>query len=99
MLTGERLFEGGETISHTLADVLRAPIDLTRLPAGTPPAIAHKLSREIARIVQLPDVIQKMATDGSEPVGSTPEQFAAHIKSEVEKWRDLIRKTGIRTES
>jgi tripartite-type tricarboxylate transporter receptor subunit TctC len=68
-------------------------------PAGTPPAIAHKLSREIARIVQLPDVIQKMATDGSEPVGSTPEQFAAHIKSEVEKWRDLIRKTGIHSES
>ena len=68
-------------------------------PAGTPPAIAHKLSREIARIVRLPDVIQRMATDGSEPVGSTPEQFAAHIKSEVEKWRDLIRKTGIHSES
>ena len=68
-------------------------------PAGTPPAIVNKLNREIVRIVRLPDVIQKMATDGSEPVGSTPEQFAAHIKSEVEKWRDLIRKTGIRTES
>ena len=68
-------------------------------PAGTPPAIVNKLNREIVRIVHLPDVIQKMATDGSEPVGSTPEQFAAHIKSEVEKWRDLIRKTGIRTES
>ncbi len=68
-------------------------------PAGTPAAIANKLGREIARIVRLPDVIQRMATDGSEPVGSTPEQFAAHINSEVEKWRDLIRKTGIRTES
>ena len=68
-------------------------------PAGTPPAIVNKLNREIVRIVRLADVIQKMATDGSEPVGSTPEQFAAHIKSEVEKWRDLIRKTGIRTES
>src|SRR6267142_1160951 len=68
-------------------------------PAGTPPAIVNKLNREIARIVHLPDVILKMATDGSEPVGNTPEQFAAHIKSEVEKWRDLIRKTGIRSES
>jgi tripartite-type tricarboxylate transporter receptor subunit TctC len=68
-------------------------------PAGTPPAIVNKLNREIARIVRLPDVIQKMATDGSEPVGNTPEQFSAHIKSEVEKWRDLIRKTGIRSES
>src|SRR3989441_2177165 len=68
-------------------------------PGATPPAIVHKLSREIARIVRLPDVIRKMASDRSEPVGSTPEQFAAHIKSEVEKWRDLIRKTGIHTES
>jgi tripartite-type tricarboxylate transporter receptor subunit TctC len=68
-------------------------------PAGTPPAIVNKLNREIVRIVHLPEVIQKMATDGSEPVGSTPEQFAAHIKSEVEKWQDLIRKTGIHSES
>ena len=68
-------------------------------PAATPAAIVNKLNREIVRIVHLPDVTEKMAADGSEPVGSTPAQFAAHIKSEVEKWRDLIRKTGIRTES
>jgi tripartite-type tricarboxylate transporter receptor subunit TctC len=68
-------------------------------PAGTPPAIVAKLNREVVRIVHLPDVTSKMAADGSEPVGSTPEQFAAHIKAEVEKWRDLIHKTGIKTES
>lgn len=68
-------------------------------PAGTPPAIVNKLNREIVRIVHLPDVTEKMAADGSEPVGSSPAEFAAHIKSEVEKWRDLIQKTGIRTES
>ncbi|HVO89909.1 MAG TPA: tripartite tricarboxylate transporter substrate binding protein [Casimicrobiaceae bacterium] len=68
-------------------------------PAGTSQAIVNKLNREIVRAVHLPDVTEKMAADGSEPVGSTPEQFAAHIKSEVQKWRDLIRKTGIHTES
>jgi tripartite-type tricarboxylate transporter receptor subunit TctC len=68
-------------------------------PAGTPPAIINKLNRELVRIVHLPDVTEKMATDGSEPVGSSPTEFAAHIKSEVEKWRDLIQKTGIKTES
>ena len=68
-------------------------------PAGTPPAIINKLNRELVRIVHLPDVTAKMALDGSEPVGSSPSEFAAHIKSEVEKWRDLIRKTGIKTES
>ena len=68
-------------------------------PAGTSQAIVNKLNREIVRAVHLPDVTEKMAADGSEPVGSTPEQFAAHIKSEVQKWRDLIRKTGNHTES
>src|SRR5207253_823627 len=52
MLTGERLFEGGETISHTLADVLRAPIDLLRLPGGTPPAIRDLLRRCLDRDVK-----------------------------------------------
>jgi tripartite-type tricarboxylate transporter receptor subunit TctC len=68
-------------------------------PAATPPAIVDKLNREIVRIVHLPEVAEKMESDGSEPVGSTPQQFAAHIKAEVEKWRDLIQKTGIRTDS
>jgi tripartite-type tricarboxylate transporter receptor subunit TctC len=67
-------------------------------PGATPRTIVAKLSREIGRIVHLPDVAQKIAVDGSEPVGSTPDEFAAHLKSEVEKWRDLIRKTGIRTD-
>jgi len=68
-------------------------------PAGTPPAMVNKLNREVVRIVHLPDVAEKMAIDGSEPVGSSPAEFAAHIKSEVEKWRDLIRRTGIKTDS
>ena len=52
MLTGSRLFEGGETISHTLADVLRAPIDLDKLPAGTPAAIRNLLRRCLDRDVK-----------------------------------------------
>jgi serine/threonine-protein kinase len=51
MLTGQRLFDG-ETISHTLADVLRGPIDFTRLPAGTPRAIRDLLRRCLSRDVK-----------------------------------------------
>ncbi|HEV3011191.1 MAG TPA: tripartite tricarboxylate transporter substrate binding protein [Burkholderiales bacterium] len=68
-------------------------------PAGTPPAIVQKLNREIVRSLRLPDVGEKIAAEGSEPVGNSPEEFGAHIKAEVEKWRDLIQKTGIKTES
>jgi tripartite-type tricarboxylate transporter receptor subunit TctC len=67
-------------------------------PAKTPRAIIVKLNGEIVRALKLPDVGERMAADGSEPVGSTPEQFGAHIRSEVAKWRELIRKTGIRAD-
>ena len=67
-------------------------------PAKMPPAIVTRLSQEIARILQAPEVRDRMSADGSEPVGSTPEQFGAHIKSEVAKWRKLIQEAGIRAE-
>jgi serine/threonine protein kinase/Tol biopolymer transport system component len=52
MLTGSRLFAGGETVSHTLADVLRAEIDFGKLPASTPAAIRHLLKRCLDRNVK-----------------------------------------------
>ena len=67
-------------------------------PAKLPRPIITKLNQEIVRILHMPEVGEKLAADGSEPVGSTPEQFGAHIKREVAKWRALIQKTGIRAE-
>jgi tripartite-type tricarboxylate transporter receptor subunit TctC len=67
-------------------------------PKGMPKEVTEKLNREIVRSLKLPDVGEKIAAEGSEPVGNSPEEFGAHIKAEVEKWRDLIQKTGIRTE-
>jgi serine/threonine-protein kinase len=52
MLTGEQLFPGGETVSHVLADVLRAPIDLSRLPATTLPGVRDLLERCLERDVK-----------------------------------------------
>jgi len=52
MLTGRRLFDGGETVSHTLADVLRAPIDFDKLPASTPAPIRDLLKRCLDRDVK-----------------------------------------------
>jgi serine/threonine-protein kinase len=74
MLTGQRLFEGGETVSHTLADVLRAPIDLSRLPSATPPAIRDLLRRCLDRDVKnrLRDIGEaRVVIDNA---GRTPEQ-------------------------
>lgn len=67
-------------------------------PAHTPPAIIAKLNKEIVRILHMPDVAKNLAIDGSEPVGSTPEEFKAHIAKEVAKWRKLITEANIKAE-
>jgi len=59
------------------------------------PAIVRKLSTGIATALKSPEVAQRLATDGSTPVGSTPEQFSAHIKSELAKWGKLAKDIGL----
>ena len=57
--------------------------------AKVPMPIVRKLHAAVAEVLKQPDVVQRLAHDGSTPVGSTPEQFGAHIKSEMAKWRKL----------
>jgi tripartite-type tricarboxylate transporter receptor subunit TctC len=64
-------------------------------PAGTPPAIIDRLHQGIARSLQQPEVAARLAADGTEAVGSSPQQFAAHMKSEREKWTAAIKQAGI----
>jgi tripartite-type tricarboxylate transporter receptor subunit TctC len=64
-------------------------------PAGTPAEIVKRLHAELVRIVQQPDIKSRFAADGAEPVGSTPEQFGAYIKSELAKWARVAREAGI----
>ncbi|HEY0297330.1 MAG TPA: tripartite tricarboxylate transporter substrate binding protein [Bordetella sp.] len=67
-------------------------------PAHTPPEIVAKLNTEVNRVLTLGDVRQKIHADGSEPAGSTSAQFAAHIRSEVGRWRALIAQLNIPTQ-
>jgi len=64
-------------------------------PANTPKDLVAKLSREIARILKLPDVSARLADLGAESVGGTPEQFSAHIKAEIAKWAKVIRDANV----
>jgi len=64
-------------------------------PANTPKEIVNKLSRETARILKLPDVSARLSDLGAEPVGGTPEQFSAHIKSEIAKWAKVIKDANV----
>ncbi len=65
---------------------------------GTPPAIVNKLSAEINRILQLPDVRERLGSLGAEIIGGTPQEFAAHIQREIPKWAKVIKDAGVRVE-
>lgn len=64
-------------------------------PASTPPAVVARMQKEIARVIQLPDVRQKLLEQGGDPVGSTPEELGRVVKDELRKWTDVIRQAKI----
>ena len=64
-------------------------------PAGTPRDIVTRLHSEMAKILQQPEIRQRIANDGATPVGNTPEQFAAYIRSELAKWAKVARGAGL----
>jgi tripartite-type tricarboxylate transporter receptor subunit TctC len=67
-------------------------------PAGTPRAIVEILNKETNRALHQPDVSGRIAAEGSEAVGVTPQQLAAHMKAEHAKWVTVIKATGIKGE-
>ena len=67
-------------------------------PAGTPKDVVNKLNREIVRILNLPDVKERLIAQGAEPVGDTPEEFAKYIKAEAAKWGKVIRTLNLKIE-
>jgi tripartite-type tricarboxylate transporter receptor subunit TctC len=66
------------------------------VPAGVPKAIVDRLQRDIEASLRHPDMVEKLAAMGAEPVGGTAEQFAAHIRAETQRWGELIDRLGIK---
>lgn len=68
------------------------------VPAGTPKAIIAKLNGELVRLVKQPDVHDRMVTLGLNPVGDTPEQFAAFVREDIARWAKVIKESGTHVE-
>ena len=68
------------------------------LPAKTPESNVSKWSMELMRIMQLPDVASRIAADGSQTIGGTPEEFRTLIRNEMLKWGKIVKMAGIRAE-
>ena len=67
-------------------------------PAGLPPAITQKLAAEINAILKTPDVAEKIASQGGDIIGSSPEAFAAFLKTDTVRWAKLIKDANIKAE-
>ena len=67
-------------------------------PAGTPRPIVARLNSELIKVMQSPEMKERLAGIGTDPVTNTPEEFAAYIKAEIAKWGDVIRKAGLKAD-
>jgi tripartite-type tricarboxylate transporter receptor subunit TctC len=101
-VTGRKRAEAAPEIP-TLDEAGLAGYDITSwfglmAPAATPPEVVTRLNRELVRVMALPDIREKLAALGSESVGSTPQEFAAHLTAEQQKWDKVIKHAGIRAD-
>jgi tripartite-type tricarboxylate transporter receptor subunit TctC len=67
-------------------------------PAGTPPALVTRLQQQTVKVMRAPDIAEKLTSQGLDIVGSTPEEFAALIKTEIAKWAKVAKASGARAD-
>ena len=81
-----------ETVPGYEADAFQGMV----APAGVPKEIVRQLADDIAAIVRLPEIRERIIADGAEPIGSTPEAFGAFLKKEMLKWGKVVKESGAR---
>ena len=67
-------------------------------PAGTPRPVIDRLNKEVNRIITLPDIKDKFQVSGAEPVAGTPEQMAAIIRKDIDRWAKVVKAAGMKAE-
>jgi len=67
-------------------------------PAGTPRPVVARLNGELVKIMYSPEMKDRLNAMGTDPVTSTPEEFAAYIRQEIAKWGDVVRKAGLKAD-
>ncbi len=67
-------------------------------PAGTPPAIVDRLNKEMAKVMQMQEIKDKLGVVGAVPTVTTPKEFASFIDSEITRWADVVKTSGAKVE-
>lgn len=68
------------------------------VPANTPKPVIERLNAEVMKALQTPEVRQKLALQGAEPLGSTPEAYGAYVQKELTRWASVVKQTGVTLE-
>jgi tripartite-type tricarboxylate transporter receptor subunit TctC len=63
--------------------------------AGTPKEVVNKIAGETIRLLKTPEISERIAREGSDPIGSTPEEFSIRFKSEISKWAKVAKEAGM----
>ena len=66
------------------------------VPAGTPKDIIARLNRELVKALRAPEVVARLENEGAEIIGNTPEEAAAIVRADLDKWADVIKRSGIK---
>lgn len=87
----------------TMAEVGIADFEITAwfgfmAPAGTPKPIIDKVSKDVARIIAMPEVRDRILAQASVPISNTPEEYAAFIQAETKKWAEVIKQANIKAD-
>ena len=67
-------------------------------PMGTPPEVVRRLNEALTRVMELPDVRERLVGAGLEPVGGSPDDFSRHIRAEITKWAKIAKDVGARVD-
>jgi tripartite-type tricarboxylate transporter receptor subunit TctC len=67
-------------------------------PANTPPAVVNKLQADVAKVMASPEIRERMLVQAADPVGSTPQEYAAFINDEIAKWAKVVKQSGAKVE-
>jgi tripartite-type tricarboxylate transporter receptor subunit TctC len=99
-VTSARRVKGWDTIP-TMAEAGLPGYEITSwqgifAPAGTPPAVVTRLNAEIRKILQMPDVRERLEQLGIDPVANSPDEFAAFQKAEIAKWAKVVKDGGVK---